>query len=84
MGESVTYYAVTILGDTREDPAGLARRRQLENGAFEDEMLRQDMSWQPDSVITEWKRGDAVEDLHEISAGEAEALIERFRRKWAE
>jgi hypothetical protein len=27
-------------------------------------------------------RGDAVEELHEISQGEAEALIERFREKW--
>jgi hypothetical protein len=45
-------------------------------------MLRHDMTWQRDSLITEWKRGDATEELAEISEGEAEALIERFREKW--
>jgi hypothetical protein len=47
-------------------------------------MLRRDLSWQPDSVIVEWKRGDAVEELREISAEEAAALVERFRQRWAE
>jgi hypothetical protein len=84
MSETITYYAVTIDDDTHDNPAGLARRRQLDNGGIEDEMLRRDMTWQRDSLVAEWKRGDAVEELCEISEDEADALIERFREKWAE
>jgi hypothetical protein len=78
VGEAVTYFAVTLQGTQ----AGVARRRSLADGGIEDEMLRHDMTWQRDSLITEWKRGDATEELAEITEGEAEALIERFREKW--
>jgi len=83
MSEKITYYAVILADGSGDNPAGLARRRQLDDGGIEDEMLRHDMRWQADSLIIEWRRGDSVEELHEISQGEAEALIERFREKWA-
>jgi hypothetical protein len=78
VGEAVTYFAVTFQGT----PAGVARRRSLTDGGIEDEMLRHDMTWQRDSLITEWKRGDATEELAEITEGEAEGLIEKFREQW--
>ena len=84
MLEEITYYEVTLADGSYDNPAGLVRRRQLTTGAIEDEILRHDMTWQPDSLIAEWRRGDAVEELHEISVGEAEALMERFRQKWAQ
>jgi hypothetical protein len=83
MTEKITYYAVTLNDGSGDNPAGLARRLQLEDGGIKDEMLRHDMSWHADSLIVEWRRGDAVEELHEITPGEAEALVERFREKWA-
>jgi hypothetical protein len=82
MDEAITYYEISIPDGSGDNPAGLARRRQLTDGGIEYELLRRDMSWWPDSLIAEWRRGDAVEELVEISAGEAEALIERFRQKW--
>lgn len=78
MGEAVTYFAVALQGK----PAGVARRRRLADGGIEDEMLRHDLTWQRDSLIAEWKRGDATEELAEISEGDAAKLIERFREKW--
>jgi hypothetical protein len=84
MSETVTYYEIVLADGSGDNPAGLARRRQPDDGAVLDEMLRRDLSWQPDSVIVEWKRGDAVEELREISAEEAAALVERFRQRWAE
>jgi hypothetical protein len=43
------------------------------------------MSWGDTTAIAEWDRGEEMtRDLVEISEGEAEALIERFRQKWAE
>ena len=82
MSERVIYYAVTLNTGDRADPVGIARRRWLAGGGIEDEMLRHDLSWEQDTVITEWKRGDAAEELLEISEDEAGALVERFRRKW--
>jgi hypothetical protein len=82
MDEEITYYEINIADGSRDNPVGLARCRRLADGGIEYELLRHDMSWWPDSLIVEWRRGDAVEELVEISAGEAEALIERFRQKW--
>jgi len=83
MSETVTYYEIILADGSGDDPAGLARRRS-DHGAVVDEMLRRDLSWQTDSVIVEWNRGDSVEELREISAEEAARLVERFRRRWAE
>ena len=82
MTTRVTYYAVSLTVGDGEGPAGLARRRWLAGGGIEDEMLRRDLTWKRDSVIIEWKRGEATEELVEISEDEAGALMERFRKKW--
>jgi len=80
--ERVTYYAVSLTADDGGDPAGLARRRWLAEGGIQDEMLRRDLTWKRDSVIAEWKRGEATEELVEISEDEAGVLMERFRERW--
>jgi hypothetical protein len=80
--EKVTYYAVSLTAGDGEGPAGLARRRWLAEGGIEDEMLRRDLTWKRDSVIAEWKRGEATEELVEISEDEAGVLMERFRKRW--
>jgi hypothetical protein len=82
MSERVNYYAVTLIAGDRAGPVGLARRRWLAGGGIADEMLRRDLTWEPDTVISEWKRGEATEELLEISEGEAGGLIERFRVRW--
>lgn len=82
MTERVTYYAVTLDAGGRENPDGLARRRWLSGGGIEDEMLRRDLTWKRDTVIAEWKRGEATEELLEISEDEARVLTERFRERW--
>jgi len=82
VGEQVTYFAVSLGEDGRRNPVGLARRRRLTDGGIEDEMLRHDLTWQRDSLVSEWKRGDAAEELRQVSEEEAAALIQRFREKW--
>jgi hypothetical protein len=77
----VKYYAIVTSGRTAQTPSGIARRRIDEVGSF-DEALRRDLTWQPDSAIVEWEYGDVGAELVEISAAEAERLIERFREKW--
>lgn len=82
MTEKVTYYAVFLNATDRANAVGLARRRWLTEGGIEDEMLRRDLTWKRDTVITEWKRGEATEELLEISADQAGVFIERFRKRW--
>jgi hypothetical protein len=82
VSEKVTYYAVTLHAGNRAKPDGLARRRWLSEGGIEDEMLRQDLTWKRDTIIVEWKRGEATEELHQISEDEANVLMERFKQRW--
>ena len=51
-----------------------------------DESLRRDLTWAAKlEQIYQWERGENFgPELVEISAGEAEALMERFRQKWAQ
>jgi hypothetical protein len=83
VNEKVTYYAVTLPGSGSANPDGLARRRWLPGGGIEDEMLRRDLTWKRDSIITEWKRGEATEELLEIGEDEADALVVRLGQRWA-
>jgi hypothetical protein len=79
--EKPEYYAIIDYRATREDPAGIARRRPLETGGFRDEALDRNMNWQFTPVIVEWERAESTDDLVEISEDEAERIIERFRAK---
>jgi hypothetical protein len=81
MAAQITYYAIIDYRATREDPAGIARRRYVESGGFEDEALDRNMNWQFTPVIVEWKRAESTDDLIEISEDEAERIIEQFRAK---
>ena len=81
MTEKPEYYAIIDYRATREDPAGIARRRPLETGGFRDEALDRNMNWQFTPVIVEWERAESTDDLVEISEDEAERIIERFRAK---
>ena len=83
MSADVTYYAIINESRTSQDPAGLARRRRLQTGGFQDEALHRDLTWGHTSAIVEWKRDATDFALVEISEAEALGLIERFREKWS-
>ncbi len=82
MADAVKYYAIVGSGRTSQNPSGLARRVISPDGQV-DEALRRDLTWQRDGAIIEWEHGDVGADLVEISEVEAQAVIERFREKWA-
>jgi len=84
MAEGTTYYAIIRDGASVVSPSGLARRTFTSEGRV-DEALRSNLTWQRDSAIYEWERGEELGvELIEISEDEAQNLIERFRAKWAE
>ena len=82
MPDQVTYYAVVSGSRTAQNPSGLARRRHLQTGGFEDEALGRDLTWAHTSAIVEWNRDALDFELVEISEADAQDLIERFREKW--
>jgi hypothetical protein len=82
MPEDITYYAVVSGNRTAQDPSGLARRRRLHGGGFEDEALSKDLTWKHTSAIVESSRDAMDFGLIEISEAEALTLIERFGEKW--
>jgi hypothetical protein len=84
VAEGPTYYAIVRDHESAASPSGLARRTFTPEGRL-DETLRHDFTWQRDSAIYEWERGEEMgAELIEISEDEAQALIERFREKWAQ
>jgi len=82
MPDKIIYYAVVGGGRTVEDPYGLLRRLNFEDGGFTDEGLRKDFSWKYTPAITEWEHGDFTYDLVEVSHAHASKIIEGFREKW--
>jgi hypothetical protein len=84
LSEDIIYYAVVGTGRTITDPSGLVRRRHTAEGPI-DESIARDFSWRFTDAIYQNERGENFgPDLVEISEEDAEALIERFRQKWAE
>jgi hypothetical protein len=82
MAEETEYYAVVGSGRTLENPSGLVRRRVSSEGRI-DEALQRDLTWALSSALVEWEYGDVGSELVPITETEAQALIERFREKWA-
>ncbi|SPL92994.1 unnamed protein product [[Actinomadura] parvosata subsp. kistnae] len=45
-----------------------------------DEALHKDLQWHESDSIDDWRRGEASQDLIEISEADAQQVMERFRR----
>ena len=83
MPNKITYYAIIGQGRTIDNPWGLVRRLEHDDGPS-DEGLRVDLSWKFTPVIAEWEHGDFDDELVEVSHERASEIIEYFRREWAE
>ena len=81
MADKITYYAIVGGSNTLENPRGLVRRLEHDDGPS-DEGLRVDFGWKFTPVIAEWERGDFSNELIEVSHEQASKIIEYFRREW--
>jgi len=77
----ITYYAIIGEDRTIDNPYGLARRLEHDDGPS-DEALRKDFSWKFTPVIGEWERGDFADELVEVSHEQASKILEYFRERW--
>jgi hypothetical protein len=81
VADQITYYAIIAGSDTTDNPRGLVRRLEHDDGPS-DEALRDDFSWKFTPVIAEWERGDFDDELVEVSHEQASKIIDYFRQKW--
>ena len=65
MPGTITYYAVVADDRTIDNPYGLVRRLEHDDG-LTDEGLRKDFSWCFTPAIVEWEHGDLGPELVEV------------------
>lgn len=83
MGERITYYAVTDERDGHAEPAGVLRRVRSDDGQRDEAFGHNDHRWGHTSMLYSHERGDGDHDLQEISAAEANRIVERIRERAA-
>ena len=81
MSNKITYYAIVAGSNTLDDPRGLVRRLEHDDGPS-DEALSDDFSWSFTPVIAEWEHGDFDDELVEVGHEQASKIIEYFRGEW--
>ena len=79
---TVTYYAVLAAGGTRKDPSGVVRRIHT-TPVPTDEAFGRNMQWHPTEYLRRYWLGHNDDDHEEITADEAQVIIDRWRAKWA-
>jgi len=81
VSDKITYYAIVGGSNTIDNPRGLVRRLEHDDGPS-DEGLSDDFSWSFTPVIAEWEHGDFADELVAVSHEEAGKIIEYFRQTW--
>jgi hypothetical protein len=81
MPQEITYYAIVGGDRTVDNPYGLVRRLEHDDGPA-DEALHKDFRWGHTPAIIEWKHGSYDQELVEVSHAQASKIIEYFRGAW--
>jgi hypothetical protein len=79
MPTKVTYYAIVDDLSSREEPAGVLRRVEHEDGE-RDEAFTRSLEWKRTASLYSYERGNLDAEFYEISEDEAEQIVERIRR----
>jgi hypothetical protein len=83
---STRYFAILDYRATRDEPAGLARRRRTSDGTItevHDETLTKQGDWVPTALLAAWDRAESSADFAEISDAEAARLVPRLLATWS-
>jgi len=75
----ITYYAIVNDYSSPEEPGGVLRRVEGEDGEY-DEQFGRDLEWTRSAVLYSYERGNMDNKLYEISEDEANRIVERIRR----
>ena len=78
MTEKFTYYAIVDSHTSRQEPSGVLRRVEGENGEY-DEEFGHDLAWTRSWVLYSYERGNGDNQLYEITEDEANRIVESIR-----
>jgi hypothetical protein len=81
MPDKITYYAIVNELSSREQPSGVFRRTYFEAGGKRDEAFTTDLVWERSASLVSAERGDLLNKFIEITADEANEIMERIRAK---
>jgi hypothetical protein len=79
MPTKTTYYAIVDDYSSREEPIGVLRRIEDDEGQ-DDEQFGHDLEWTRSPLLYSYERGNMDNQLYEISEDEANRIVERIRR----
>jgi hypothetical protein len=79
MPAKITYYAIVDDYSSREEPAGVLRRIEADEGQ-DDEQFGYDLEWTHSPLLYSYERGNMDNQIYEISEAEANRIVERIRR----
>jgi hypothetical protein len=79
MPTKVTYYAMVDDLSSREEPAGVLRRVEHDDGE-RDEAFTRSLQWKRSASLYSYERGNRDAEFYEISEDEADRIVERIRR----
>ena len=79
MATKTTYYAIVDDYSTRDEPGGVLRRVEEDNGEYDEEFGR-DLKWTRSWLLYSYERGNMDAEFYEISEDEANRIVDRIRR----
>jgi hypothetical protein len=79
MATKVTYYAIVDDLSSRDEPAGVLRRIEHDEGE-RDEAFTRSLEWKRSASLYSYERGNRDAEFYEISEDEANRIVERIRR----
>jgi hypothetical protein len=80
MPTKTTYYAIVDDFSSRQEPAGVLRRVEDEEGES-DEAFTRELVWKRSSSLYAAERGNLDNEFYEISEEEAQRIVDRIRRE---
>lgn len=79
MPTKITYYAIVSEFSSREEPGGVIRRIQSDEGR-DDQAFTRSLKWEHTPLLYSHERGNMDAEFYEISEDEANRIVERIRR----
>lgn len=79
MPTKITYYAIVDDLSSRDEPAGVLRRIEHDNGEH-DEAFTRSLEWKRSASLYSYERGNRDAEFYEISEDEANRIVARIRR----
>lgn len=79
MPTKITYYAIVDDHSSRDEPGGVVRRVEDDNGEY-DEEFGSDLAWTRSWLLYSYERGNMDAEFYEITEDDANRIVEQIRR----